>query len=629
MGTAGEKIPVSREHDQPRQMETAVVRFAGDSGDGVQLTGSRFTQQVALSGNDLATLPDFPAEIRAPAGTTFGVSSFQIQFGSRAVKTPGDAPDVLVALNPAALKVHLKAVRKGGTLVVNTTAFTDKNLVKAGYEQNPLDDDSLGEYRVLPIEIGRHTVESVAGMGLGNRQAQQCKNMWSLGLVLWMYGRDTGPTADWIRKKFESKPELAEANVAALEAGYNFGENTEIEPTVPLYDVPRAEIAPGHYSTVTGAEGLSWGLVTGTAKAGLPLFFGSYPITPASNLLHTLSRLGDHGVVTFQAEDEIAAVCSAIGASYAGQLGATASSGPGVSLKGEALGLAVATELPMVLFNCQRAGPSTGMPTKTEQSDLYQALFGRHGDSPLPVLAPATPADCFWVAVEAVRLATRYMTPVIVLADGYLVNASEPWEIPDVRDIKPFPVTFHREPEGFHPFLRNPDTLARAWALPGTPGLEHRIGGLERDSESGHISYDPDNHQRMTDLRADKIRRIADDIPAQQVSTGPEKGAMAVVGWGSTYGALHEAVGQANAALGSEQVAHIHLRYLNPFPANLGELLSGYDRILVPELNSGQLVNILRSEFLVPAEGFNQVSGLPFGVENLVSVIRQRLEEKA
>ena len=624
MTTAGERIPV--EDEGARRVESAVVRFAGDSGDGVQLTGSRFTQSVALAGNDLATLPDFPAEIRAPAGTTFGVSSFQIQFGSRKVSTPGDAPDVLVALNPAALKVHLSALRKGGTLVVNTSAFIDRNLTKAGYESNPLEDGSLDGYRVLPIEIGRHTLEAVSGTGLGNRQAQQCKNMWALGLAMWMYGHDPEPTIAWVRGKFENKPDVAEANVAALQAGYNYGENTEIEPTVPLYDVPRADIPPGHYSTVTGAEGISWGLVTGAARAGLPLFFGSYPITPASNLLHTLSRLSDHGVVTFQAEDEIAAACSAIGASFAGQLGATASSGPGVSLKGEAMGLAVATELPLVLINCQRAGPSTGMPTKTEQSDLYQALYGRHGDSPLPVLAPCTPADSFFVAVEAVRLASRYMTPVMVLADGYLVNASEPWEIPDVSEIEPFPVSFHSDPDGFHPFLRNPETLARAWALPGTAGLEHRIGGLERDAESGHISYDPDNHQHMTDVRAEKIRRISHDIPAQQVSEGPEKGRLAVVGWGSTYGAIHEAVKQVNEE--GANVAHIHLRYLNPFPANLGELLKGYDRILVPELNAGQLVKVLRGEFLVPAEGFNQVSGLPFGVENLVSVIRDKLEDQ-
>ncbi len=604
--------------------EAVVIRFAGDSGDGIQLTGARFTQSTALMGNDLATLPNFPAEIRAPAGTTFGVSSFQIRFAAHKVTTPGDTPDVLVAMNPAALKVHLPDLRRGGTLLVNSGAFGKRNLAKAGYESNPLEDGSLDGYNVLDIDVGALTEQAVEGLGLTKPEAQRCKNMWSLGLLSWMYGRDYDSSVEWLKKRFADQPNIAEANIAALEAGHAYGETAEIEPSLPAFEVPEAEAQPGLYRTVTGTEGLSWGLLTGASKAGLELFFGSYPITPASTLLHSLSKLRDYGVLTFQAEDEIAAVCASIGASYAGQLGVTSSSGPGVALKGEAIGLAVATELPLVVVNCQRAGPSTGLPTKTEQADLYQALYGRNGDAPLPVLAAATPGDSFYTAVEAVRIATRYMTPVILLADGYLVNASEPWQLPDVNEIEEFPVKFRHDPEGFHPFLRDPETLARVWAVPGTPGLEHRVGGLERAYDSGHISYDPDNHQRMTDTRAAKIKGIARDVPPQAVAAGAERGKVAVVGWGSTFGAINEAVRRLVDQ--GEDVAHIHIRYLNPFPANLGELLKGFDKVLVPELNNGQLVNVLRSEFLIPAEGLSQVTGLPFKVDDLEAAIRARLE---
>lgn len=605
--------------------EVAVVRFAGDSGDGIQLIGERFKQATALYGNDLATLPNFPAEIRAPAGTTFGVSSFQMQFGARQVTTPGDAPDLLVALNPAALKVHLKDLRQGGMLVVDTGAFGKRNLAKAGYESDPLADPALEAYRLVPLDIGKQTAQAVSELGLSKSQVQRCRNMWALGLVSWLYDRDLAPSVAWLERRFADAPDLAAANIAALRAGHAFGETAELEPAIPSYEVPRAHAEPGLYRAVTGTEALGWGLVVGAAKAELELFYGSYPITPASNLLHTLSGLRTYGVLTFQAEDEIAAVCAAIGAAFAGQLGVCGSSGPGVALKGEALGLAVATELPLVLVNCQRAGPSTGMPTKTEQSDLFQALYGRNGDAPLPVLAPATPADGFDVAIQAVRIATRYMTPVIVLADGYLVNASEPWRIPDASGIEPFPAHRHADAEGASASHRDAATLARGWPVPGTPGLQHRIGGLERDFETGHISYDPDNHQRMTDVRAAKVANIAADIPHQMVELGDDQGRLAVVGWGSTHGAIHEAVRLLRSE--GHEVSHIHLRHLNPFPANLGELLAGFDRVLVPELNNGQLVQLLRARYLVPAEGLSQVTGLPFKVADLEAAFRARLEE--
>ncbi len=600
--------------------ESVVIRFAGDSGDGMQVTGSRFTVETALAGNDLTTFPDFPAEIRAPAGTTYGVSAFQIQFGARDIMTPGDAVDVLVAMNPAALKVDLKDLRLGGTILVDTGAFTERNLAKAEFPANPLEDGSLAPYQVLTFDITRLTTEAVKPFGLSTRDAHRCRNMWALGLMLWMYGRDRQVTIDWLRRKFADRPELAQANVAALNAGHAFGETAEMSEQLVGYAVPSAPVAPGRYRTVSGTEAIAWGLIAGMRAAGLEkMIFAGYPITPASLLLHTLANLKAHGVITFQAEDEIAAIGAAIGAAYAGALGVTSSSGPGMALKTEMLGLAIATELPIVVVDSQRAGPSTGMPTKAEQSDLFQAVHGRNADAPLAVIAAATAVDCFDVAIEAVRIATTYMTPVILLSDAYLAHAAEPWRLPDPEALPSFPVRFRTDPTGFHPFVRDPTTLARAWAVPGTPGLEHRIGGLEKDYDTGHISYDPDNHARMTRTRAAKIAGIANDIPAQRPALGDDHGAVAVVGWGSTYGAIHRAVGEARED--GLDVSHIHLRYLNPFPANLGDLLKRFDRILVPEMNSGQLVQLLRAAYLVPAVGLSKVEGKPFKVAEIVEAI--------
>jgi 2-oxoglutarate/2-oxoacid ferredoxin oxidoreductase subunit alpha len=608
---------------QPR--ETAVIRFAGDSGDGIQITGSEFAVETALIGNDLATFPDYPAEIRAPAGTTFGVSAFQIHFGAREVLTAGDDLDALVALNPAALRVNLRDLRQGGLLVADSGTFTARNLAKAGYDANPLEDGSLSDYRVLALDITKLTADAVQEFGLGAKEALRSRNMWTLGLMLWMYGRRRAATVQWLERKFAKKPDIAKANVAALNAGHAFGETAELSADIVPWEVAPAPAAPGRYRTVTGTDALAWGLIAGARAAALDrVVLASYPITPSSPVLHTLAGLKQFGVVTFQAEDEIAAMCAAIGASYGGALGVTSSSGPGIALKTEALGLAVMTELPVVVLNNQRAGPSTGLPTKTEQSDLHQAVYGRNGDTPLPVLATATPADCFDVAIEAVRIATKYMTPVLVLTDGYLANAAEPWRIPDLDAIAPFPVRFRTEPEGFQPYGRDPATLARPWVRPGTPGLEHRIGGIEKADGSGNISYDPDNHQRMTDIRAGKVAGIARDIPLQDVSVGPRTGRIAVVGWGSTFGPIHQAV----AALVAEghSVAQIHLRYLNPFPRNLGELLRGFECVLVPEMNNGQLVTLLRAEYLVPAEKVTKVTGKPFRISELVETIRARLE---
>ena len=608
-----------------KSVDAVVIRFAGDSGDGMQLTGTQFTQSTALMGNDLATFPDFPAEIRAPVGTTYGVSAFQINFASYDVMTPGDAPDVLVAMNPAALKVHLRDVPKGGTIVLNTDAFTDRNIAKAGFEANPLEDGTLDNYVTIEIDIQKMTLAAVADIGVTNKEAVRCKNMWALGLMCWMYDRDRQPTVDWLEQRFGKRsPDIAKANIAALNAGHAYGETAELPSGIPAYVVPRADVQPGVYRAVTGTEAVAWGLVTGAHKAGLPLFLGSYPITPASALLHTLTGLKQYGVTTFQAEDEIAAVCSAIGASFAGSIGVTSSSGPGVALKTEGITLAFAAELPLVIVNSQRGGPSTGLPTKTEQSDLYQAVYGRNADSPLPVVASCTAGDCFFAAIEAVRLAVTYMTPVILLTDGYLANAAEPWEIPDVDEVADFKVDFATLDQGFHPFLRDEKTLARNWAVPGTPGLMHRIGGIEKNYDTGHISYDPENHHRMTKVRAAKVDGIADDIPLQEVAAGPSKGKLAVVGWGSTFGAINHAVTRSLAA--GLDVAHIHIRHIWPLPRNLGELLAGYEKILVPEMNNGQLITVLRDRFLVPAEGLNQISGLPFKVSDLEAAIRERLE---
>jgi 2-oxoglutarate ferredoxin oxidoreductase subunit alpha len=608
---------------QRAALDSVVVRFAGDSGDGIQLTGGRFATATAFAGNDLATFPDFPAEIRAPAGTTYGVSAFQINFGGRAIKTSGDAPDVLVALNPAALKVELPKLRAGGIAIIDTGSFNERNLRKAGYTANPLEDGSLEAYRSIRVDVSRMTLESVKRFGLSQADALRCKNMWTLGLVYWMFNRDREVTKAWIRRRFADEPVVADANLAALDAGHAFGETAEIAGDLPVFTVPPAPLPAGLYRTVTGGEALALGLLVGAHLASLKPFFASYPITPASPLLHMLAGLKHLGVVTFQAEDEIAACCAAIGASFAGNLGMTSSSGPGIALKSEAIGLAVAVELPLVIINTQRAGPSTGMPTKTEQSDLLQALYGRHGESPLAVLAASAPADCFETAIEAVRIAAKYMTPVILLSDGYIANAAQPWQVPDVGTIEPFPVVFRRDPEGFQPFRRDGTTLARPWAVPGTPGLEHRIGGIEKDYETGHISYDPANHQRMTDARAAKIARIAADIPPQRVDAGPTRGRLAIVGWGSTYGPISRAVASLHAD--GLPVAHIHLRHLWPLPANLAELLRGYDHVLVPEMNQGQLLQLLRAETLIDAEGLNKIAGQPFKIEEIEAAVRRRL----
>ncbi|MBO6657466.1 MAG: 2-oxoacid:acceptor oxidoreductase subunit alpha [Pseudomonadales bacterium] len=606
------------------QLADVVVRFAGDSGDGMQLTGSNFTEATALYGNDLATFPDFPAEIRAPAGATFGVSAFQIYFGSDEVSTAGDQVDVLIAMNPAALITNLKDLVPGGLIVVDVDAFTDKNMTRAGYTASPIEDGSLDAYRVLPIEISKQVLEAVKPYGLSHKFAVRCKNMWTLGLVMWLFDRDRTVTIENLEKKFANKPDIAQANIAALNSGHAYGETAELPTGVEVYSVPKAQVAPGLYRNTTGSDALAYGLIAGGQLANLPITFASYPITPASSLLHTLSQNKEFNVVTFQAEDEIAAVCAAIGASFAGSLGVTSSSGPGISLKGEAISLASATELPLVIVNTQRGGPSTGLPTKTEQSDLNQAMFGRHGDTMLPVISSSTSVDCFDVAIEACRLAVQFMTPVILLSDGYMANASEPWLVPDIHDYEPFPVTFEENPDGFTPANRDEETLARVWAKPGTPGLEHRIGGIEKSFETGDISYEPENHQKMTDVRKDKIDGIARYIPEQKVATGETSGKLAVVGWGSTYGAIHQAVKRCRQV--KMDVSHIHIRYLNPFPTNLGELLAGYDKVLIPEMNTGQLVNVIRSKYLIDAQPLNKISGQPFKISEVENAIKSLLE---
>ena len=611
--------------DVPREeLESAVIRFAGDSGDGMQLTGGRFTETAALAGNDLTTFPDFPAEIRAPVGTTYGVSAFQINFGSRNVMTSGDVPDVLVCMNPAALKVNVGDLREGGQIIVDTGTFTDKNLQKAGYDANPLDDDSLSRYRIMAIDISKLTLESVKECGVSKKEGLRAKNLWTLGLIYWLYDRDIAVTVKWLDTKFKKLPNIAAANIACLKAGHAFGETAELPDGALVYEIKPAPFQPGLYRTVTGTEALAWGLVAGAKLAGLKLVFSSYPITPASSVLHVLARLKAYDVVTFQAEDEIAAAGAAIGASYAGALGVTSSSGPGVALKTEALGLAITAELPLILLNSQRAGPSTGLPTKTEQSDLYLAVYGRNADAPLVVLAARSSADAFDVAIEAVRLATRYMTPVVVLSDTFIANAAEPWRLPDVGAFEPFPVSFRTEVDGFQPYGRDPETLARPWVRPGTPGLEHRIGGLEKDYATGNVSYDPENHQRMTDVRHEKIARIADDIPEQTVDQGPESGPLAVVGWGSTHGPISQAVERSREE--GLSVSHIHLRHLSPLPRNLGDLLAGFEKVLVPEMNMGQLTTMLRSRYLVPAIGVPKVTGKPFKIVEIMDAIRAHSE---
>ncbi len=603
--------------------DAVVVRFAGDSGDGMQLTGGQFTLSTALAGNDLATFPDFPAEIRAPQGTLFGVSAFQINFGSSEITTAGDAPDVLVAMNPAALKTNVGVLKLGGLIIADEGEFNDRNLAKAKYDANPLEDGSLAKWQLLKLNISQATMDAVKPFGLGNKEALRCKNMWTLGLALWMFDRDRQPLIEWLKAKFAKDPNLAEANIAALNAGHAYGETAELAGPLKQHHVAPAPAEPGLYRTLTGAEGIALGLVAGAQLAHLPMFFGGYPITPASAILHHLSRLKEYDVTTFQAEDEIAAICSAIGASYAGSLGVTSSSGPGIALKGEAMGLAIMTELPLVIVNSQRGGPSTGLPTKTEQSDLYQAVYGRNGDAPMPVIAARSPGDAFECAIEACRIAVQYMTPVMLLTDGYIANAAEPWKVPDLTAYEAFPVEFLTQvPEGgFKPYGRD-EKLARPWVKPGTPDLLHRIGGIEKEIDTGHINYAPENHQAMTDIRKAKIDGVK--VPDQIVELGAEGGKLAIVGWGSTYGPIHQAVRRKRAE--GKDVSQIHLRHIWPLPANLGELLKSYDKVIVPEMNTGQFKTVLRDQYLVDAKPLNKVSGQPFRIAEIEAAIEEALQ---
>ena len=606
--------------------EAVVVRFAGDSGDGMQLTGGQFTLSTALAGNDLATFPDFPAEIRAPQGTLFGVSAFQINFGSTSIDTAGDQPDVLVAMNPAALKTNVGALKPGGLIIADSGEFTKRNLEKAKYEVSPLEDGSLSKWQLLAFDISALTLEAVKPFGLGNKEALRCKNMWTLGLALWMFDRDRAPLVQWLKDKFAKNPVLADANIAALNAGHAYGETAEIGGQIKKLHLDPVPSKPGLYRTVTGADSIAYGLVAGAQLAGLHMFFGGYPITPASSILHNLAKLKEFGVTTFQAEDEIAAICAAIGASYAGQLGVTSSSGPGIALKGEAMGLAIMTELPLVIVNSQRGGPSTGLPTKTEQSDLYQAVYGRNGDASLPVIAARSPSDCFECAIEAVRIAVQYMTPVMLLTDGYIANAAEPWKVPDPATFAPFPVQFLGEangPEGqVLPYKRDARGV-RPWIKPGTEGLMHRIGGIEKAPDTGNLDYSPATHQLQTNARKAKVDGLAQDIPAQEVTLGKAGGKLAVVGWGSTFGPIHQAVGRAIAK--GHDVAHIHVRHIWPMPENLGELLKSYDKVLVPEMNTGQFKTVLRDQFLVDARPLNKTSGQPFTIAEIEAAIEGAL----
>jgi len=607
-----------------RTLTRAVIRFAGDSGDGMQVTGEQFTTEAAWAGNDISTLPNFPAEIRAPAGTLFGVSSFQLQFGSQRVYTPGDQLDALVAMNPAALKVHLGDLKPGGILITNTAAFDQRNLDKAGYAKNPLEDTGLGEkFRLYQVDISGMTMKTLEDLPLNAKEKERCKNFFALGLVSWIYTRPLDPTLDAIKKRFAKNPTFVEANTRVLKAGHAFGETAEM--FAEHYGVEAAEMPPGTYRSMTGNRALAWGLLAAAQRTQIPIVFGAYPITPASSILEELALHKRFRVRTFQAEDEIAAATAAIGAAFGGAIGITASSGPGIALKGEAIGLAVTAELPLVVFDIQRGGPSTGLPTKTEQADLMQALYGRNSESPVVVIAPATPGDCFYIAYEAVRLAIKYMVPVIVLSDGYLANGSEPWLIPDIKTLPDIEVKFRTEPEGFFPYLRDPATLARPWVRPGTPGLEHRIGGIEKQDVTGNISYDPENHDHMVRTRAEKVRRVAQEIPPTTIN-GPATGDVLVVGWGGTCGAITAAVEEAQ--MDGKAVASVHLRYLNPLPPDLGQLLRQYRRVLVPEINSGQLVRILRAEYLVDAVGYNRVSGMPLASQDILEAINQLLEAK-
>jgi 2-oxoglutarate/2-oxoacid ferredoxin oxidoreductase subunit alpha len=613
----------AQKNGETQELDRVTIRFAGDSGDGSQVAGLQFTNTAALIGNDISTVPDFPAEIRAPAGSLPGVSSFQVSFSSYDIHTPGDAPDVLVAMNPAALKTNLADLPKGGTIIVNTDEFTDANLRKAAYTANPLEDGSLSSYRVIEVPITNMNSRALKDSGLNTKQIDRSKNFFALGLMFWLYERPLEPTLRWIEQKFSKNPAVAKANADTLKAGYHFGETAELFPVV--YRVPKADLAPGRYRSITGNEATALGFLAASRLTGRPLFYGSYPITPASDILQELARFKNFGVKTFQAEDEIAAIGSAIGAAFGGCLGLTGTSGPGLALKSESLGLAVMVELPIVVAMIQRSGPSTGMPTKTEQADLLQAMFGRNGECPVAIVAPATPAECFDMAIEAFRIALRHMVPTIFLSDGYLGTSSEPWRLPSVADLPTMRVDFATDPKSFHPYSRDPETLARPWAIPGTAGLEHRIGGLEKADVTGNVSYDAENHDRMVRFRTEKVARIANDIPDVKV-IGDEEASLLVLGWGSTYGPALSAVQRARTR--GLSVSHAHLRYLNPFPANLGDVLSQFDRVLIPEMNLGQLLMLVRARFLVDAVGLNQVTGRPFKIAQIEEKINELVRSK-
>jgi len=610
---ATETLPRKRE-----TVEQAVIRFCGDSGDGMQITGSQFTNSAALFGNDLATFPDFPAEIRAPAGTLPGVSGFQVNFSSRDVFTPGDAVDVLVAMNPAALKMNVADLKMNGILIVNVDDFQEADLKKAQATTNPLEDHSLDGYRLFAVDLTKLTRLALRDLGLDAKSMDRCKNFFALGMCYWLYNRPMDNTYKWLDDKFKSKPVLAEANKIAMKAGYAYCDATEAFQV--RYDVPPAKLEPGFYRNISGNTALALGFIAAAQQAGLPLFQGSYPITPASDILHELSMYKEFGVTTFQAEDEIAAITSVIGAAYGGALGVTTTSGPGMALKTEAMGLAIAVELPLVICDIQRGGPSTGLPTKTEQADLLQALFGRNSEAPIPVLAASTPGDCFWVALEASRIALKYMVPVIILSDGYLANGAEPWKIPTVDELPTFPVKFRTDPSGFMPYARHPETLARPWAVPGTPGLEHRIGGLEKQDVTGNINYEPLNHERMVRLRAAKVEAIVKDVP-DAVPAGDSDGDLLLVGWGSTYGPITAAL-RAQRAKG-RRIGHVHLRWLNPLPKNLGDVMKRYKKVVVPEMNMGQLLWMLRAKYLVDALGYNKIQGKPFKQSEIEAKIEE------
>ena len=600
-----------------KDVDSIVIRIAGDSGDGIQLMGTQFAVSTALSGTDFATFPDYPAEIRAPVGTTFGVSAYQINLGAGPITTPGDTPDVLVAFNPAALKVSLPLLRKGALIILNNDGFSPRNLIKAGYDSDPRDGDALSDFQVVPADITHLNLEAVKEFGLSKSEGGRCKNFWALGVLMWMFGRDLASVEAWINRRLAKKPTLRDANITALHAGHAYGETAELAAALPQIGLPETKLEAGEYRAITGAEALALGIAAAGELANRPILFCSYPITPASPLLHRLSLLGEMGVGTFQAEDEIAAICAAIGASYGGMIGVTSSSGPGIALKTEAMGLAVNAELPLLIVNWQRGGPSTGLPTKTEQSDLYQAVYGRNGDTPIPVLAASTSGDCFEMAIEAVRIALRHMTPVILLADGYLSNAAEPWKIPDIPSLRPIPhneVPDSDESAERRAFARDVESLGRPWVTPGMPDLMHRIGGLEKDIDTGHISYDPTNHQAMTDLRSAKLASVANYIPDQQIEVGDDSGDLVIVGWGSTYGPIY----QAARATGT---SYVHLRHLNPLPKNLGVLLARFDEVLVPEMNTGQLATLLRDKLGLDPISFPKVSGQPFLISELVERI--------